>query len=191
MIRIGAILAGGESRRMGGVDKATLLLRGARLVDRAFERLSPQVDVVVISGGNGYDLDDVTVVPDRPGGLRGPAAGVLSVNAWVRAHHPAAHGFFTVPVDGPCLPADLVERLGGPVSAIAEDDTGRHPTFAYWTCDALDAAARQIDRTQSASLKRLAEIVGARTVVWPGGASFININDRRDLEIRNRRGVSG
>ena len=43
---VGLLLAGGQSRRMGGGDKALRLLGGIPLLARVIERLRPQVVVV-------------------------------------------------------------------------------------------------------------------------------------------------
>jgi len=45
----GLVLAGGQSRRMGGGDKFLLPLGGRRLVDRVAARLAPQVGALAIS----------------------------------------------------------------------------------------------------------------------------------------------
>jgi hypothetical protein len=45
----GLVLAGGEGRRMGGVDKGLLLLGGQPLVARVAARLRPQVDKLLLS----------------------------------------------------------------------------------------------------------------------------------------------
>ena len=45
----GLLLAGGQSRRMGGGDKTLQLLGGMALLDRVIERLQPQVDALVLN----------------------------------------------------------------------------------------------------------------------------------------------
>ncbi|NDG14658.1 MAG: molybdenum cofactor guanylyltransferase MobA, partial [Betaproteobacteria bacterium] len=44
----GWVLAGGQSSRMGGVDKGLLTFQGQTLVQRAIERLQPQVHSVMV-----------------------------------------------------------------------------------------------------------------------------------------------
>ena len=43
------ILAGGQSRRMGGIDKGLIDLNGKPLVQHLIDRIAPQVDEVLIS----------------------------------------------------------------------------------------------------------------------------------------------
>ena len=50
----GLILAGGQGRRMGRVDKGLQLLQGRRMVDHVYQRLSPQVGGIVISANQNH-----------------------------------------------------------------------------------------------------------------------------------------
>ncbi len=182
MKRICVILAGGSSRRMGEADKAEMLLDGMRLIDRVAERLTPQCDEMLISGPQDYGTE-LGVVADHADGPRGPAAGLHAAAEWMAANNPSAKGFFTVPVDGPFLPDDLTARLGASgQSALAEDDDGIHPTFAYWALDALRAGLLLLSNQPSLSLQALAKSCGALTVSWPASGAFFNINRQEDLE---------
>ncbi|GJL94504.1 MAG: molybdenum cofactor guanylyltransferase [Hyphococcus sp.] len=179
-MRIGVILAGGQSRRMGA-DKATLKLNGIRLVDHVYGRLRNQVDLVVISGGSDYDLG-IENIADEPGGISGPAAGVLATSNWLGRVHPDVTGFFTAPVDGPFIPNDLVERLSSSgSSSVAEVDNYLHPTFAYWMCERLTKIRDTFLSETPHSLKRLAELVEAKPVEWDDANAFKNINTLDDL----------
>ncbi len=180
-VRIGAILAGGKSRRMG-VDKAILKLRGVRLVDHVHEQLCRQVDRVIISGSCDYGLG-LSVITDDTNGIDGPVAGILALSKWMKDAYPKTRGFVTAPVDGPFLPNDLAGRLmGGASSAVAFVDTTVHPTFAFWVWQDIEGVRDQFSRGSQGSLKRLAELVGATPVQWENGADFANINTLNDLE---------
>lgn len=182
--RIAVILAGGGSTRMGGGDKALAVLDDRRLVDRVIARLSLQVDRIVIAGKDDYGVG-LEVTPDLEGAPPGPAAGVLSCARHLASSESAVTGFLTVPVDGPLLPLDLFERLwSGAGCAIAADEADLHPTFAYWTIRALLNVADASPQTMS--LKRLAELTGARVVRWPSSTPFANINTPADLAALSR-----
>ena len=51
----GIILAGGEGRRMGGIDKGLTLFRGRPLIEHVIERLQPQVCDIAISANRCLD----------------------------------------------------------------------------------------------------------------------------------------
>ena len=181
MKRIVFILAGGGSQRMGGRDKALILLHGARLIDRAIERVKPQADRVLISAPHHYRTG-LELVPDTPGAPQGPVGAIYSIYEWVLANEPGARSFFTAPVDGPFAPSDLLERLGdGGETAIASDGEHDHPTFACWTVEALSAVAPKLTNPPSVSLKALAEMCAAQRVVWRDAAAFLNINTPEEL----------
>jgi molybdopterin-guanine dinucleotide biosynthesis protein A len=105
----GLVLAGGQGRRMGGVDKGLQELEGRPLVQWVLDRLAPQVDSVLVSANRNltrYASCGHPVLPDRLGGFAGPLAGLQAGLA--QATTPL---LVTAPCDSPVLPADLVARL--------------------------------------------------------------------------------
>src|SRR5216684_8019388 len=70
----GAILAGGRSRRLGGLNKAALELAppgGASVLDRQLARLRRVVDrtIIIANDAEAFRAKGVPVLPDlRPGG---------------------------------------------------------------------------------------------------------------------------
>lgn len=105
----GVILAGGQGRRMGSVDKGLVELRGQPMVAHVIARLAPQVDELIINANQNaerYAAFGHVVFGDDIGGFAGPLAGLHA--ALGRAQHPLVA---TAPCDSPFLPADLVARL--------------------------------------------------------------------------------
>jgi molybdopterin-guanine dinucleotide biosynthesis protein A len=128
----GIVLAGGQGRRMGGVDKGLQLLRGKPMVAWVVERLAPQVGEIVINANQNLDTYagfGHRVVPDDVGGFAGPLAGLHAGLA--AAAHPLV---VTVPCDSPFLPLDLVARLRGALGAsdlaVARTGDQPHPVFS-------------------------------------------------------------
>src|SRR5688572_31105985 len=111
---VGVILAGGQGRRMGGVDRALVLLGGTTLIERAIARASVQVpDVIINANGDPKRFAHLglPVVPDPIGGFVGPIAGILAGFAWMRANRPKARWLASFSCDTPFFPVDMVERL--------------------------------------------------------------------------------
>jgi molybdenum cofactor guanylyltransferase len=128
----GIVLAGGQGRRMGGVDKGLQPLRGRPMIEWVLERLGPQVAEILINANQNletYEKYGRRVVPDEIAGFAGPLAGL---HAGLKA---AANPLVvTVPCDSPFLPADLVSRLHGSLKnhdlAVAKTGQQPHPVFA-------------------------------------------------------------
>jgi molybdenum cofactor guanylyltransferase len=130
----GIVLAGGQGRRMGSVDKGFVDLDGRPLVAHVIERLAPQVATLVINANRNagrYAVFGYPVVADAIGGFAGPLAGLHAGLAAATTPFVA-----TSPCDSPFLPADLVARLSGafdaqPIDiAVARTFTQPHPVFA-------------------------------------------------------------
>ncbi len=152
----GLVLAGGQGRRMGGVDKGLVLLDGRPLVAHVLERLAPQVADVLINANQNlerYAGFGAPVVPDAVGGFAGPLAGLHA--GMTRA---AREFVVTVPCDSPFLPNDLVARLAAAQAAddaqlaVAKTFDQPHPVFALVARDVLPhlaaflgAGGRKID----------------------------------------------
>ena len=188
----GLILAGGQGRRMGGVDKGLQLLRGRPMVEWVLERLKPQVTEVVISANQhqaDYARYGCRVVSDEIGGFAGPLAGLhagLKVNV-----HPF---LVTVPCDSPFLPRDLVSRLHAALVAnhadlaVAKTGDQPHPVFAL------------VRESLSAHLAGFLEGGGRKIDAWYAALkvvevpfddeaeAFSNINTRDELTEFEKRG---
>ena len=128
----GIILAGGQGRRMGGVDKGLQPLRGKPMAAWAIERLAPQVDEILVNANQNaeaYAKLGHRVVADSVGGFARPLAGLHA--GLQAASHPLV---VTVPCDSPFLPLDLVSRLksflNGKDLAVAKTGNQPHPVFA-------------------------------------------------------------
>jgi molybdopterin-guanine dinucleotide biosynthesis protein A len=140
----GIVLAGGQGRRMGGVDKGLVPLRGKPMAQWVLERLEPQVDEILINANQNHDAYarfGYRVVPDAIGGFAGPLAGLHA--GLTAARHPLA---VTVPCDSPFLPLDLVARLGQALGAndlaVAKTGAQPHPVFSLVRREVRDHLAK-------------------------------------------------
>jgi len=156
------LLAGGQSRRMGGGDKCLLNLGGKTVLQRVIDRIGPQVAQLALNANGNPDrfgAYGLPVMPDAVGDFAGPLAGVLTGMEWAAAHSSASH-VLTVPTDAPFLPRDLAARLIAPVAegraemTCAESDGRAHPVVGLWPVSLrealrsamLDEDIRKVDR---------------------------------------------
>jgi molybdopterin-guanine dinucleotide biosynthesis protein A len=150
---IGLLLAGGQSRRMGGGDKALRMLGGLSLLERVIERLRPQVDMLVLNANGDpsrFVRFGLPVVADSVPGFAGPLAGVLAGLDWTAAHHPDCRFVASVATDAPFLPHDLVARLvesveqSGSDLACAASGGRAHPVFGLWPVELREDLRRAV-----------------------------------------------
>ena len=137
----GIVLAGGQGRRMGGVDKGLQLLQGKPMIEWVLLRLSPQVAEIVVNANQNletYEKYGHRVVPDEIGGFAGPLAGL---HAGLKAASSSL--VVTVPCDSPFLPTDLVLRLRDALKendlAVAKTGDQPHPVFALMKRDVRES----------------------------------------------------
>lgn len=182
---LGVILAGGRGTRMGGRNKAMVMLGGESLLQRATGRLGPQVAALAVNTNTTLDTT-LTQVPDSIAGHAGPLAGVLAALDWGAAM--GARHVVTVPVDVPFFPCDLVPQLllageSHPVGlAIAAAEDGLHPTFGLWPVDLRP----ELTTALADGMRKVTDWTdqyGAARAYFPTTvpSSFLNVNRPEDL----------
>lgn len=182
---LGAVLAGGASRRLGR-DKAAEPLGGLRLIDRAVGALRGACpEVVVISARPDTPRGDWTVIGDlRPS--CGPLGGIETALDRARCEGYAAA--FVLACDLPLVDrssaASLLAEYGaGPaVAALREGDPDFEPLCAVYGTGCLPVVADLLDRGERAACA-LFRAVGGRRVAMPGAG--LNVNDEEDLARAN------
>lgn len=182
---VAVLLAGGQSRRMLGQDKALALIAGQRMIDRVLHRVRPQASQLLLAAPHDYGTG-VPAIADLPDGPAGPVGAIRAL-----ALHLADQGsdaFVTVPVDAPFVPPNLVARLAacGPV-AMARQAGAWQPAFALWSARAVLSQLPPERCAQKWSLQRLAEALDARAVDFADADSLMNVNTPEDLALARRR----
>ncbi|MDN3719056.1 molybdenum cofactor guanylyltransferase MobA [Roseibium salinum] len=139
---LGCVLAGGQSRRMGGGDKSLLDLGGTTMLAMVVDRLKHQVaDIVLNANGDPqrFARFGLPVVADPVGDYAGPLAGVLAGLTYAAENRPDITHVVSVAGDTPFFfPVGLVKRmcasvpLSEPVIALASSSAKLHPVFALW-----------------------------------------------------------
>lgn len=188
----GLLLAGGQSRRMGGGDKCLMELGGQTLLRRLIATAAPQVGPLVLNTNSDPALFrdyGLPIAPDVVDGYAGPLAGVLTGLEWAAANAPYCDWVASFASDAPFAPTDLVSRMR---TAIEREDSdmacassaGRdHPVFALWPvrlaaelrAAVVTEGVRKVDTWTARYTLARAEFGTA------GGDPFFNINRPEDL----------
>lgn len=153
----GVVLAGGRGKRMGGIDKGLVDLRGRPMVMHVVDILRPQVGRLIINANRNtdqYEALGYEVISDVVGNYFGPLAGMASAMQASRTPY-----VLTVPCDSPLVGQDLAMRLYSALmdddadASVAHDGERMHPVFALLKRDLLpslhsylSSGERKIDR---------------------------------------------
>ncbi len=188
---IGLLLAGGQSRRMGGGDKCRRLLGGETILSRIIGRVRPQVRRLVLNAnGDPARFADygLPVVADSVEGFAGPLAGVLAGLDWAAANAPDCPWIASMPTDAPFLPADLVTRLLAAVEqgadlACAASGGQSHPVVGLWPVRLREDLRRALTVEHTHKVDVWTARHRLATVEFPvsGIDPFFNANHPEDL----------
>ena len=191
---VGLILAGGRSRRMGGIDKTLLQLGGRPLVSQVLDHLQPQVNQIIINTNAEPALFadfGVKIINDTIAGYQGPLAGILAGLEWAVDKPDISH-LLSVAGDTPFFPNDLAGRLlahsGAGRGAVATSHGRVHPTFALWPVTLRNALATFMKSGDTLRVTTFIEQICLEVVDFQfeqHGANiidpFFNINTHEDL----------
>ena len=190
---VGVILAGGQSRRMGGGDKPLRLVAGCTLLERLIKRLNPQCSRIVVSAnGDPSRFADfnLPVIGDLDGNQAGPLAGILAAMHWMTTEKPSATHLVSVPGDTPFIPHDLVARLENETIlhsrqiSVAASGGRMHPPIALWPVSLLADINHFLVKESQSRVAAFLSHHGIAEVEWPSEPydPFFNINTPDDID---------
>lgn len=186
----GVLLAGGQSRRMGGQDKGLIHYQGKAMVSHVIDAILPQVDDLYISANRNienYQTFSFPVITDQLADFQGPLAGILSVMQQATSAY-----LLTVPCDNPVISHQLRQRLMEALLstesdiAIAHDGTQLQPVFALIPLRLKDSLSAFL----ASGARKTRDWMYQHKVVEVDFSDqadcFININSTDELALRSR-----
>ncbi|MDC4234608.1 molybdenum cofactor guanylyltransferase MobA [Pasteurella multocida] len=180
------ILAGGQARRMGGVDKGLQLFRNQSLFEHIYQRLQPQIADIAINANRNqqrYAQSGLPVFSDDLAGFQGPLSGILT--ALQRAQ---SNFVLFVPCDCPFFPMDLFAKLKHAVIsqhaqlAYAHDGEREHPTFCLVSTSLAPALAQYLATGERRMLTFMQQQHAIAVDFSATPDAFKNINNLVDLQ---------
>jgi molybdopterin-guanine dinucleotide biosynthesis protein A len=179
-----AILAGGQARRLGGVNKGTLRLGNAQIVDRQLAALREVASAVFVVGTDSpvWSARGLAVVPDDVSGM-GALGGIYTA-----IMHSPCDRTLVVACDMPFLSADFLEHMAAIEDAdlvIPKSSRGYEPLCAIYTRACLpDIRARMARGALHAARLpegvRIAEV--GPDMLGMDDRLFLNVNTPHDYE---------
>lgn len=187
-----AILAGGRARRLGGADKASLLVGRARIIDRQLAALSAVADDIRIVANDPAPYADLglrviaDLIPDA-----GPLGGLYSA-LLDASHDPVLILACDLPFVTAALLHRLIEAMGEPRrtgqgidAVVPRSGRGLEPLCAAYRKRCAAAARARIERgaLQVAGLLhdvRVRELGPGALAPYDDGSLFENVNTPHD-----------
>ena len=194
---LGIVLAGGLARRMGGGDKAGILIGGATMLARVLARLEPQCQGLILNANGDparFAATGLAVVADSVPDYPGPLAGILAGLDWAANEAPGIAFIVSAPSDCPFLPRDLVARLhlarteAGTPLACAQSGGRRHPVVALWSVALREELRHALVNEHVRKVEEWAARCGVGVADWPDPPvdPFFNVNTPDDVATANR-----
>jgi molybdenum cofactor guanylyltransferase len=189
---LGLVLAGGQARRMGGGDKASLKVGGRTILERVLARLKPYCAPIILNANGDparFSCYGLAVVADSVPDFAGPLAGILAGLDWAAQNAPKIEWLASVPGDCPFLPNDLVPRLHAariaekkPL-ACARSGEWRHPVAGLWPVALRDDLRRALTAEGLHKIEAWTGRHGVALAAWLDQPfdPFFNVNTPEDL----------
>lgn len=180
----GCILAGGQGTRLGGIDKGLVKFGTSTLIEHAINRLSPQVESLIVNANRNtdkYNEFGFPVFRDSNTNFDGPLQGFYTGLVNTDADYVA----FT-PCDCPFFPLNLVQQLAESLinSHVQLSMTvagGRpQPVFAIVSIDLQNSLGKFLENG-GRKIRHWVESVKYTTVNFSESMAFDNINTADDL----------
>ena len=173
----GIVLTGGASRRIG-VDKATFVLDGETLAQRAARVLDAVCEPVIEVGPGVTSLRAVREHPPGSGPLAALVAGADALGV-----APVVLLACDMPfVEAPLL--ELLARYGGPDTVVPLADGRAQYTCARYGADAVDAARSALVRGERSFVRTFADVEHLAPEVWQQVApahAFTDVDTPEDV----------
>ena len=193
---LGAILAGGQSSRMGK-DKLFLELNNKKLVEYTIDKVKKYLKKVIIitnQDNEFFSKNNLITVKDCIEGQLGPLVGILTAMKWAKENLKKCSWIATFPCDTPFFPESIIknfiEESEKKESLIlsASSHGRKHNIFGLWSLDLYDKLKDDLinkkvrkvqDWTEKNKIKNL-------EFEFKDYDPFFNINTKEDLEFAKK-----
>ena len=193
---LGAILAGGQSKRMGK-DKLFLELNNKKLIEHTIDKVKKYLKKIIIITNQDNEFffkNNLTTVKDCIEGQLGPLVGIVTAMKWAKENLNKCSWIATFPCDTPFFPESIIksfiEESEKKESLIlcASSHGRKHNIFGLWSLDLYDKLKDDLinkkvrkvqDWTEKNKIKNL-------EFTFKDYDPFFNINTEEDLEFAKK-----
>jgi len=193
---LGAILAGGQSKRMGK-DKLFLELNNKKLIEHTIDKVKKYLKKIIIitnQDNKFFFENNLTTVKDCIEGQLGPLVGILTAMKWAKENLSKCSWIATFPCDTPFFPESIIESFieesekKESLILCASSHGRKHNIFGLWSLDLyeklkddlINKKVRKVqDWTEKNKIKNL-------EFKFKDYDPFFNINTEEDLEFAKK-----
>jgi molybdopterin-guanine dinucleotide biosynthesis protein A len=193
---LGAILAGGKSKRMGE-DKLFLNLNNKTLIEHTINKVKKYFKELIIITNKKNEFfvrNNLTTVKDCIEGQLGPLVGILTAMKWAKENIPKCSWIASFPCDTPFFPESIISKFieeskkKESLILCASSHGRKHNTFGLWSIELYDKLYNDLvnnkvrkvqDWTKANNIKNL-------EFEFKDYDPFFNINTSEDLEFAKK-----
>ena len=193
---LGAILAGGQSKRMGK-DKLFLEINNKKLIKHTIDKVKKYLkEVIIITNQDNefFSKNNLITVKDCIEGQLGPLVGILTAMKWAKENLTKCSWIATFPCDTPFFPESIIRSFikesekKESLILCASSHGRKHNIFGLWSLDLYDKLKDDLmnkkirkvqDWTEKNKIKNL-------EFEFKDYDPFFNINTKEDLEFAKK-----
>ena len=188
---LGAILAGGQSKRMGK-DKLFLELNNKKLIEHTIDKVKKYLKKIIIITNQDNEFffkNNLTTVKDCIEGQLGPLVGILTAMKWAKENLSKCSWIATFPCDTPFFPESIIKsfieesKKKESLILCASSHGRKHNIFGLWSLDLYDKLKndlinKKIRKVQDWTEKNKIKNLEFKFIDYD---PFFNINTEEDL----------
>ena len=193
---LGAILAGGQSKRMGK-DKLFLELNNKKLIEHTIDKVKKYLKKLIIitnQDNEFFSKNNLITIKDCIEGQLGPLVGILTAMKWAKENLSQCSWIATFPCDTPFFPESIIKNFieesekKESLILCASSHGRKHNIFGLWSLDLYDKLKDDLinkkvrkvqDWTEKNKIKNL-------EFTFKDYDPFFNINTEEDLEFAKK-----
>jgi len=193
---LGAILAGGQSKRMGK-DKLFLEINNKKLIEHTIDKVKKYLkEVIIITNQDNeyFSKNNLITVKDCIEGQLGPLVGILTAMKWAKENLTKCSWIATFPCDTPFFPESIIKsfieesKKKESLILCASSHGRKHNIFGLWSLDLYDKLKDDLinkkvrkvqDWTEKNKIKNL-------EFKFKDYDPFFNINTEEDLAVAKK-----
>ena len=193
---LGAILAGGKSKRMGK-DKLFLKLNNTTLIDHTIKKVKKYFKelIIITNQENEFFLkNNLTTVKDCIDGQLGPLVGILTAMKWAKENSSNCNWIASFPCDTPFFPEAVISKFieeskkKKSLMLCASAHGRKHNIFGLWSLDLYDKLYNDLVKNKIRKVQDWTEANNIKNLEFKfeDYDPFFNINTLEDLEFAKK-----